>query len=184
MKTSSLGLKKDSLEKLRSKIGQKVKLVAHTETRDSCLGNMNSISEPKKTDSEISITLLGIYGIDQEPIYIHGMNENGQALLFRNNINMWADENSGNPTHEDSTALIRVDEIDIEALFKNSLILLQNETNFKTKVQTAEPGEKYLAEKIIKGAPDYHGFYWTSFYCRFDDPKFIEKALTYLERII
>lgn len=181
-----LGLEKLKTD-LKGKIGQKVKLVVHTEVRDSELGNMNPHTEPRSSDSEIWIVFLGIYGLGENPLYIHGRDENGKDKLFRNSLDIWGDEDTGNATHEGRTTLRRLDNIDIKSWFER-WIFSEDKSEFKKRVKAAEPDEKYLAERILKGEPDYYPVgmspHYSPCYSIFDEPKFVEKVLAYLEKIV
>jgi len=185
-------LKPEAVEKLvaalKEKVGQKVKLAVRLEVRDESLGNMGADSEPRISGSEIEIVFLGVYGLGQAPMYIHGIDEKGKATIFRNSHDVWVDENTSCSTHQDSTTLTRLDDVDIDSWFKGGYIYGTEEMAFIGKVSAAEPGEKYLAEKILNGQPDYRPVGNTPRYCpnyfMFDDPKFVEKAIAYLDRIV
>ena len=175
-------------EDLKGKINQEVRILIHTEIRDSQLGNMSPFAEPRKGDSEIRIIFLGIYGIGKAPLYIHGRDENGKNKLLRNSFNVWVDENSGNPVHEDETILQRLNDIDIRPWFKK-LISLKDELKFIERVRIADPDKEYLAEKILKGEPDYYPARTPCYfhcYSIFNDDefKFTEKVLAHLEKIV
>jgi len=172
---------------LKEKVGRKVRLLVQLEVRDKELGNMGADGGPRVSGSEIEIKLLGVYGLGSQPLYIHGVDTDGKAKIFRNNSDAWVEEETGNPTHHDCTTLLRVDDIDISTWFANGT-LLANEHAFIAKVKAAEPDNKYLAERILNGQPDYRPAgssprYYPS-YCMFEDSKFVEKAIAYLDKIV
>lgn len=185
-------LKPEAVQKLiaalKEKIGKKVKLLVRLEVRDKELGNMGGYDDPRISGSEIEIEFLGVYGLGQNPLYIHGMDDKGKINVFRNASDVWVDENTSCSTHEDSTALIRIDDIDIDPWFKDRYVYGMEEMMFVGKVSAAEPGEKYLAEKILKGQPDYRPPCNMPHYCphlfMLDDPKFVEMTIKHLDRIV
>lgn len=181
-------LQQEKLKWLKEKIGQKVKLRIRTEWTDEDLGNMNPLGNAQTNDEEILIIFLGVYGVDGQLLYIYGKDPvTGKDKLFRNSLNIWVNEDTGNPTHEDRTTLQKLNDVDIEGWFSKT-IYLDGESRLEERIKAVEPGEKYLAERIVRGEPDYWPVgsspHYSPSYSIFDEPKFINKVLTYLERII
>ena len=172
---------------LKEKVGRKVKLLVQLEVRDKELGNMGADGGLRVSGSEIEIKLLGVYGLGQRPLYVHGVEMDGRLKIFRNNTDAWVDEDTGNPTHHDCTTLRRIDDIDIGVWFEDGT-LLADEHEFIAKVKAAEPDNKYLAARILNGQPDYRPAgssprYYPSYFM-FEDPKFVEKAIACLDKIV
>lgn len=172
---------------LKAKVGKKVKLFVRLEVRDKELGNMGADGEPRVSGSKIEITFLGVYGIGSRPLYIHGVEADGKEKIFRCDSDVWLDEDTGNTTHQDCTTLEKLDDIDISRWFATGS-LPTDEQAFVAKVRAADPDNKYLAERILTGQPDYRPPTNSPRYCpsyfMFENPAFVQHALRHLERIV
>lgn len=166
---------------LKEKVDHEVKLLLHVEIRDEELGNMNPhITAPRVLDEEYQINFLGVYGINEKPIYIYGRHES-EDKLYRNSSNIWVGE-TGNPNHEDSATLIKLDNINVKKWFSDGNLLDYSE--LQKKIKAEEPNEEYLAKEILEGILHYQpGIYNVSFSI-LTNPKFIDNVLKYLERIV
>lgn len=194
-------------KRLSEMIGTDVKVVLYTELRDYTLGNMN-LGDPSELTTEYMINFLGVYGLGKRPLYAHGKNtKDGKDMLFRNNLDIWLDENTGNPTHEEHTQLISLGEIDVRQWFSR-YTSLEDESALYRRIKDAEPKEevlsswtedvyilkirrkdaelkeKTLAKKILEGRPFYIPGVWNPSLAVFDETRFISKVITYLDKIV
>lgn len=135
-------------------------------------------------ETHFSFFLFGVYGIDKQMIYIHGKElEDNRNKLFRNSLDIWIDENNGNSTHESKTTLIKLDYIEIKELFSGHLVSPEIKSKMIRKIGN-KPNVKYITEEILEGRIYIGSGFYSTPQSMFDNTKFIEKVLTYLEKII
>ncbi|MFA5878540.1 MAG: hypothetical protein WC845_04200 [Candidatus Staskawiczbacteria bacterium] len=170
---------------LKSMIGRKVNLLVHSSAEDLTGGSESS--KPVEKTEKVRITFLGIYGVGDTPVYIHGIDQGGNERLFRNCINVCSSEDTGNPNYRGQTTVRRICFIKVGPWF-NSLPSINALNAFERRVQSKEPDERYLAEKIFLGQiyyrPPGSGLHYSPCYPVFNDTRFIAQVLAYMDRII
>jgi len=185
-------LKPEAVEKLvaalKAKVGQKIKLAMHNTVRDDSFGG-GGLCPPRHEDSEEVIIFLGVYGLGQQPLYIHGVDDKGKAVIFRNDTGIVFDEDIGRLTQMRHTDITNLDDVEIGQWFRNGVDRYDKQAlAFIKKMEALVPKESYLAEKLLEGKIDYHPpsgrpYYYPSDF-KLVDPGFVEKALAHLDRIV
>lgn len=167
---------------LKRKLNKEVKLSVRTETRADELGNMMSHGEPHVRNDVYQIIFLGVYGVNGQPLYIHSINlSDNKDTLWRNNADIWIDENTGITTMESVAKLMKLGNTSIEQWLSQGII---NDSEFKKRVTAAEPEAKYLAKEILEGKLHYRPRTWIPSMSVFDEPEFLEKVFKHLDRVI
>jgi hypothetical protein len=183
-----------SLELLKEKVGREAVLTLMTSTRSEELGNMNAHSDPYVAKESIPIVFLGMFGFAEphgytwkRPMYIHARKD-GKEALYRNNLNVWVEEESGNPTYDWRAEMLSLDDMDIRAVLSESP-LNEDEKTLMWRIDAdldnaSEETVSDLANSLIKGVPGYGLCPCNPSYSYFDNPQFVGMIVKYFDRIV
>lgn len=166
---------KTIIKLLKEKLNQEVTLRLHSEFK-------KSMGSSEYEDHQI--ILLGIYGIEKRPIYIHGRSLKIGDRLYRTNNDIYMDSDSGHTSYSDYLTVTTIDDINVKNWFAKPISdKLKDALEKKMKAKEPKTSASW-AEKIVKGISE----------CRIpgheiplaiiDEPKFIDQVLTHLNKIV